>query len=1071
MNYNEIRKNIESQNKILKKEYENNPSFECLSALRNSMASSHDANKADEGFKKLLTQLYPNKAHYIYELLQNAQDANKDSKLPATVKFTLTENQLEFEHNSKKLFDIKDVESITGLAETTKIDDKTNIGKFGVGFKSVFAITDTPEIISGKYHFIIEKLFIPKLLSDLSGNKSTISRFILPFNNPKKSPKNAFIEIENELHNLGSETLLFLKNINRIEYIIQNNDTKYFMERNPIGNNIIEIKVKNRTEKENIDYWLLYDDNVSIIDEKGVLVNCPISIAFKLQKEENKDDKNNWKIKKAEQGKVCIFFLAEKEDSKLFFYIHAPFASTVARDSIRECDENNKLLDSIAELIAKSLIDIKEHELLSMDFLGILPNTDDNLLHFYEPIHKKIISTFKENPLVPTKNGSFASANELYRCPPRKQGGLPISEIIDDDDLGLLICKKIPLWVKNPPQINQREDRFLDDLKIKQWGDDELSICFNPKNQHDIDKIQNWIASKPDNWLLKLYSLFEEREIKIGDELRKLRIVRTTTDKHSIASETYFPANDEELPTTLNFVKPEVFNKDDTERRMEKALNFLSKLGVKTYNDKEKTKIHIKSLVQKYNAKNPNVSETQHLEDIEYFVKYDESKDLLKEKYFILDVNMEYRTADTICSFEIAELIKYSKLETIYKKYTINSIYDKLEENTREKFYSLIKILGFMNKLKVERYEKNSISYRSIIDYRIIGIDNILPLINEYKFKNKFSLLIWNAICECNFNGKEINEWVLPNDGRHRYYDNNGPSTTVKALSSNPWLPDEKGTLYNPQDISFDMLPTEFKQNYNQKSNLLFALKFGENIRKKNQIQLTRYNAAAVLGLSEEQINTIDKAIENRIDIVYFLNEYINKINSNKETEDAFDPQKVKDQNKFPIGEINNLLSLQKNIKIEYINPNTKFVYYKEKKRHIRISRDRNNERTRIGGYYSSFCQLCGEKKIDWDVTQIFKIEKKDIGYKKELWYMNLSLCPMCARKYRKIRKRNFELMDSFKANIMDTNIINANPEKEIVIKLGDEQIRFRHDHLAEIQEILKLESENQTLNFPQTQP
>jgi len=129
-----IQKYIEEQNKLLKNEYENNPSFECLSALRSSMASSHDANKADESFKNLLTQLYPDNAHYIYELLQNAQDANKDNNLPATVKFTLSKSQLVFEHNCKKLFDIKDIDSITGLAVSTKVDDKTNIGKFGVGF-------------------------------------------------------------------------------------------------------------------------------------------------------------------------------------------------------------------------------------------------------------------------------------------------------------------------------------------------------------------------------------------------------------------------------------------------------------------------------------------------------------------------------------------------------------------------------------------------------------------------------------------------------------------------------------------------------------------------------------------------------------------------------------------------------------------------------------------------------------------------------------------------------------------------------------------------------------------------
>jgi hypothetical protein len=1049
INYIEIQKNIEDLNKRLKNDYENNPSFNCLSALRVSMASSHNANKADEGFRNLLTQLYPDNAHYIYELLQNAQDANKDNKLPATVKFTLTDKQLEFEHNCKKLFDIKDIDSITGLGVSTKIDDKTNIGKFGVGFKSVFAITNTPEIISGKYHFIIEELFIPKLKSNLSENESIVSRFIFPFNNPKKPPEQAFREIENELHNLGSETLLFLRNINRLEYELPNNNTIYYMKRNDIGNNIIEIEIKNRDESKKY-YWLRYDEDVSIDNEEGESVNCPISIAFKLQKVENKDTESNWKIIKTEQGKVCIFFPAEKEDSKLFFYIHAPFASTVARDSIRECDENNQLRDKISNLLVNKLIVIKERGLLTIDFLGILPNSQDNLSDFYKPIFNEIIKAFQNNQILPTKSGDYAPASVLFRGP------VSISDIISDNDLSYLTEQKIPLWVKNAPQQNQREDRFLDDLKIKTWGDNELSICFNPRNQHDTDKIQNWIKTKPDNWLLKLYALFGEREINIGDELH---IVRTTTNQHTFASDIYFPPEDENIPSELNFVKPEVFNKGDTEKRMKNAHVFLTKLGVKIYNEKEKLRIRIDLIAQKYITQNPNISETQHLEDIEQFVKYEENKELLKDKYFVLAIDGKYCIADTVCSSEIGELIECADLSSKYKKHTINSIYDRLKENIREKFYSLLGTLGAMNKLKVVVNEKNDIFYRNKIDYLIIGIENILPLINEDKYRFRFSLLIWNAICECNFNGNEKYKWVLPNDGRCKYPNNDGPSTIVKVLSSNPWLPDKDGILYNPKDISLDMLPNEFEQNYNQNSHILNALKFGENVRiarekHKNEV-IKREEAATTLGLSLELVKIINEARETGIDIVDFLTKQIN--NYDKETDGTFDPQKIKEQEKFPIGRIKDISLLQKNIMKEASK--AKPVEYKEILQRIRISREKNIERSNIGEYYDRFCQFCGNKNTYWDIAQIFNIEKKEIGYKKELWYTNLSLCLNCARKYRKLRKNN-ELMKSFKNNIIKANINNVDPKKEIEIAIGEECIRFRHDHLAEIQEILKIEAE-----------
>src|SRR5262245_59971874 len=48
---------------------------ESLRALRANMVSAMRQNNAWEGFKRTLSDLYPDEAHFIYELLQNAEDA------------------------------------------------------------------------------------------------------------------------------------------------------------------------------------------------------------------------------------------------------------------------------------------------------------------------------------------------------------------------------------------------------------------------------------------------------------------------------------------------------------------------------------------------------------------------------------------------------------------------------------------------------------------------------------------------------------------------------------------------------------------------------------------------------------------------------------------------------------------------------------------------------------------------------------------------------------------------------------------------------------------------------------
>ena len=127
-----------------------------LSEMRKDGLQGLIKNGWFEGFKRLLTDLYPDNAHFIYELLQNAEDAGASK-----VQFILNADGLEFEHNGPKLFDIEDVESITNIGTSTKADDPTNIGKFGIGFKAVFAYTNTPEIESGPFHFRITDMLVP----------------------------------------------------------------------------------------------------------------------------------------------------------------------------------------------------------------------------------------------------------------------------------------------------------------------------------------------------------------------------------------------------------------------------------------------------------------------------------------------------------------------------------------------------------------------------------------------------------------------------------------------------------------------------------------------------------------------------------------------------------------------------------------------------------------------------------------------------------------------------------------------------------------------------------------------
>ena len=557
-----------------------------LSEMRKNGLRALIENGWFEGFKRLLTDLYPDNAHFIYELLQNAEDA-KASK----IHFVLNADKLEFEHNGHELFEIEDIESITNIGSSTKTDDPTNIGKFGIGFKAVFAYTNTPEIESGKFHFRIRDMVVPDtegLSPGALGAQRT--RFVFPFNNPKKPPEKAVAEIEKNLRELNENTLLFLNNIHQVNYNLPDSK-KGSLERkkNADGRNRIEISVKHPegvTPKST--HYLRFTKKVDVQDEDDKPKCCEIAIAFGMDKTKS----GNWKIVPLNPGQVCIYFPAIKETSNLRFHIHASFASTVARDSVRDdCPANDKLRDHIADLVAESMHSIRDQGLLDMRFLATLPNNKDDLSPFYNPIRERLIEEFKQKKLTPMKQKGHAPASECYR------GQKKLSDLIDDKDLATLLDKRCsqPLWIANPQQKNQRGDNFLSMLKISTWTITNLVEVLET-----FEDVTKWLNEKSDAWHQKLYAFLGDFLLSASDsafqvrkdQLSNLCIVRCNDKTYKIGSECRFsnddmksdPPKDGTQENGFHFVAKGVYSYGKSKFQQEKARKFLDDIGVSEWN-------------------------------------------------------------------------------------------------------------------------------------------------------------------------------------------------------------------------------------------------------------------------------------------------------------------------------------------------------------------------------------------------------------------------------------------------------------------------------------------------------
>ena len=97
----------------------------------------------DTAVLDLLGQLYSERTHFIFELIQNAEDAGATE-----LAFELFADRLELRHDGRA-FTEADVRGVCGVGKSGKSGDLTAIGKFGIGFKSVYAYTKSPHIYSG----------------------------------------------------------------------------------------------------------------------------------------------------------------------------------------------------------------------------------------------------------------------------------------------------------------------------------------------------------------------------------------------------------------------------------------------------------------------------------------------------------------------------------------------------------------------------------------------------------------------------------------------------------------------------------------------------------------------------------------------------------------------------------------------------------------------------------------------------------------------------------------------------------------------------------------------------------
>ena len=362
----------------------------------------------------LAEKLYGDRAHFIYELLQNAEDAltlryQKDPGVDFSgeVTFRLCSDHLEVNHYGK-LFDEEDVKGICDVLRGTKNERLDQIGTFGIGFKSVYAFTRSPEIHSGDEHFVIRNFIRPRAVEPRPLQDPLQTLFYFPFDHPGFEAPAAFDLIQSKLKSLGPRSLLFLHHVKDLQWIVEGGGSGFYMrhhEPSENGGALVQIIGESTNQDDNEEDWLVVHRDVNHPSRREKLT---VKVAYSIEA-----DRDGRSIVPLHRSPLTAFFPTAKETG-LGFLIHAPFASTPARDNIETDSHWNDLLSNeLATLVSDSLSVCKQHGFLTPHFLTVLPIDPESFPEEspFHPIYEAVLEAFKTQSLIPRVGGGHIKAD------------------------------------------------------------------------------------------------------------------------------------------------------------------------------------------------------------------------------------------------------------------------------------------------------------------------------------------------------------------------------------------------------------------------------------------------------------------------------------------------------------------------------------------------------------------------------------------------------------------------------------------------------------------------------------
>lgn len=369
----------------------------------------------DNALKILSEQLYSKDIHFIFELIQNAEDNHyRDNAIPE-LGFEL----LDYDptntpgcsgclviKNNELGFNLNNIKAISSIGKSTKANQKDAgyIGEKGIGFKSVFVVSPAPHILSNGFQIKFLKddpktglgYIVPYWLEDdfsefYNGSGTTL---LLPLQDKQGSEFRMFDKVQTELSKLSPELVLFLRKLKKLSIKTPNYYADYHLTKD---GDYVELNTQSSSQNTSVKY-LLKSQKISVpadaVNElRENVTKRDISIAFPV----------NFELE--ESPLYC--YLPTESETGLPFLVNADFILSASRESIRQdLTWNNWMRGEVANFAAKTISKILSQK-GDISRWAWVPVFGSNRVIYWNNVRERVEEALKVSKCIPTLSGQY----------------------------------------------------------------------------------------------------------------------------------------------------------------------------------------------------------------------------------------------------------------------------------------------------------------------------------------------------------------------------------------------------------------------------------------------------------------------------------------------------------------------------------------------------------------------------------------------------------------------------------------------------------------------------------------